>query len=149
MAYCPSCGAPAEGKFCAKCGATVPGGAPGASQPSPAAGTASNLAPNVAASLSYIPILIPAILFLVWAPYSRDKAVRFHAWQSLFLQIAWIVAGILLSIVIPMISWRLWITFGQVLNLAVVLLAIFLMWKSYKGEKVVLPVIGEMAQKQA
>ena len=91
MAFCPSCGAPIEGKFCAKCGTALPGGSPAVTQPP----SASGLSPAIAATLSYIPIFIPAILFLVWAPYNRDKNVRFHAWQSLLLQIAWVVAGIL------------------------------------------------------
>ena len=149
MAFCPSCGAPIEGKFCAKCGTALPGGSPAAAPPPPATGSGSDLSPNVAASLSYIPILIPAILFLVWAPYSRDKTVRFHAWQSLFLQIAWVVVAIVLSVVISMISWQLWALLNRLLNLAVLVVAAFLMWKTYKNEKVVLPVIGEMAQKQA
>jgi len=145
MAFCPSCGAPIEGKFCAKCGRSVAGGSPAAGPPPAEAG----LTPSLAATLSYIPILIPAIVFLVWAPYNRDKTVRFHAWQSLFLQIAWIVVGILLSITIPMVSWQLWFLISRVLNLTVIVFALFMMWKTYKNEKVVLPVIGEMAQKQA
>lgn len=47
MAFCPNCGAPVQGKFCAKCGATIaaapPGGnpapPPGGSQFGPAPGT--------------------------------------------------------------------------------------------------------------
>ena len=146
MAFCPSCGAPIEGKFCAKCGTALPGGSPADTPPPP---SASGLSPTIAATLSYIPIFIPAILFLVWAPYNRDKNVRFHAWQSLLLQIAWVVVAIVLSIVITMISWQLWVLLSRILNLAVLLVAVFLMWKTYNNEKVVLPVIGEMAQKQA
>ena len=145
MAFCPSCGAPIEGKFCAKCGTALPGGSPAVTPPP----SASGLSPAVAATLSYIPIFIPAILFLVWAPYNRDKNVRFHAWQSLLLQIAWVIAGIVLSIVVAMISWQLWVLLSRLLNLVVILVSLFLMWKTYNNEKVVLPVIGEMAQKQA
>ncbi len=146
MAFCPSCGAPVEGKFCAKCGTALPGDSPTATPPPP---SASGLSPTIAATLAYIPIFIPAILFLVWAPYSRDKNVRFHAWQSLLLQIAWVIVAIVLSVVISIISWQLWVLLSRILNLAVLLVAAFLMWKTYNNEKVVLPVIGEMAQKQA
>ncbi len=149
MAFCPSCGATVDGRFCAKCGASLAEGVPAAAPQPPAAGSGSTLAPNIASALSYIPVLIPAILFLVWAPYNRDRTVRFHAWQSLFLQLAWIVTGIALSVVIPIVSWQLWLAAGQLLNLAVVVLALYLMWKAYKGERVVLPVIGDLAQKQA
>ena len=29
--------------------------------------------------------LIPAIIFLVVAPYNQNRLIRFHAWQSIFL----------------------------------------------------------------
>ena len=145
MPFCPSCGAPVEGKFCAKCGAALPGGAE-TPFPPPAR---SDLAPNVAATLCYIPVFIPAIVFLVLAPYNRDKNVRFHAWQSLFLQIAWIVAAVVLSIVLEVISWRLWVFASRLLNLAVIVVSAYLMWRTYQNQKVALPIIGPIAQKQA
>ncbi len=145
MPFCPSCGAPVEGKFCAKCGAAVGGDA----ESSPLPPARSQLAPNVAATLCYIPVFIPAIIFLVLAPYNRDKNVRFHAWQSLFLQIAWVIAALVLSIVLGMISWRLWEFSSRLLNLAVILVSAYLMWKTYQNQKVALPIIGDVAQKQA
>ncbi len=152
MAFCPSCGAPAAGKFCAKCGATLGGESAGSVPPPPQSAPgpqSSQMTANVAGTLAYIPVLIPAIIFLAIAPYNRDKTVRFHAFQSLFLQIAWIVAAIALSIVLSMVSWQLWYFTSRLLNLAVILLAAFLMWKTYQNEKIVLPVIGDIAQKQA
>jgi uncharacterized membrane protein len=144
MAFCPGCGTPTEGRFCPKCGAAIPGGVPAGGAPA-----ATGLASNVAATLCYIPVLLPSILFLAVAPYNRDKSVRFHAWQSLFLQIAWIVVSLVLSMVLAMISWRLWYLLSRVLNLAVVLVALYMMWKTYQNEKVHLPVLGELAEKQA
>jgi uncharacterized membrane protein len=69
--------------------------------------------------------------------------------QSLFLQIAWFVVWMVLRIIIPMVSWGLWFSLGSLLQLAAIVLAIFMMWKTYQNEKVVLPVIGQLAEKQA
>jgi len=94
-------------------------------------------------------VFIPAIIFLVVAPYNRDKTIRFHAWQSLFLQIAWVVVATVASIVLSMVSWGLWFALSRLLNLAVILLAVYMMWKTYQNQEVVLPVVGDLAKKQA
>jgi uncharacterized membrane protein len=147
MPFCPSCGASVEGKFCAKCGSSISGGAPSAAPPPAAsAPAASELAPNVVATLCYLPVLIPAIIFLVIAPYNKDRAIRFHALQSLFLQIVWVVASLALGILMPFGSW---FYMSRLLNLAVIVVAVFMMWKTYQGQKIVLPVLGPLAEKQA
>jgi uncharacterized membrane protein len=140
-----------EGKFCAKCGSSISGGAPSAgpsAAPPPSAVTpaASELAPNVVATLCYLPVLIPAIIFLVIAPYNKDKIIRFHALQSLFLQIIWVVASLVLGILVPFGSWYY---MSRLLNLLVIGVSIFMMWKTYQGQKIVLPVLGPLAEKQA
>ena len=37
---------------------------------------------------------IPAIIFLIVAPYNKNSYVRFHSWQSIFLGVAAIVIEI-------------------------------------------------------
>lgn len=149
MPFCASCGSPVEGKFCPKCGAAV-GGAQSAPPPPPAApAQGGEMSPNVVSTLCYIPVVIPSIVFLVLAPYNRDKTIRFHAFQSLFFQIAWLVVAIAAGIVLSMFSWSVSFLFSRLLNLAGLLVAIFMMYKSYQGEKVVLPVVGDLAAKQA
>src|ERR1017187_3791809 len=78
MPFCASCGTQAEGTFCPKCGAPVGAGAappPGAGVPPPVVGSAP-MADNAASALCYL--LIPAIVFLVIAPYNQNKTVRFN-----------------------------------------------------------------------
>lgn len=146
MAFCAQCGSAVEGKFCPQCGASVgESGGTGSGTAPQAAGT--GLSDNVAGALCYVLGLITGILFLVLAPYNQNKTVRFHAFQSIILNCAWIVLWIALSAILPFFVQAVLL---PLLSLAVVILWIYLIWKTYEGKtKVVLPVIGEFAQKQA
>jgi len=163
MAFCPSCGGPVEGRFCAKCGAAVPsqGGPPPVSAGPPPVSTGPPLpvgAPmqdNVASALCYVLGFVTGIIFLVMEPYSRNRAVRVHAFQSIFLNVAVIavdiVIGIFFRIILSMFGFAgllvgiLWPVFG----LACIALWIYLILSAYQGKTVLLPVIGPLAQKQA
>ena len=148
MAFCASCGSPVEGRFCAKCGAmagsaTTP---PASSQP-----VSAGITDNVAGALCYLAGFITGVLFLVLAPYNQNRAVRFHAFQSIFLNVAAILLSIVLSILIGVLSiigGFVGFFLGPVLWLGFVGLWIYLMFSTYQGKTVVIPVIGEMAQKQ-
>jgi uncharacterized membrane protein len=148
-----------EGRFCAKCGAMVGGGAPAGApatgaQSAPAAAQA-GLSDNAASALCYVLGLITGILFLVIAPYNQNRTVRFHAFQSIFLNVAWIGLWIVLtifSVVLTNISFTLGMLFGLVhlvVGLGFLVLWIYLIVKAYQGQKLVLPVIGPLAEKQA
>jgi uncharacterized membrane protein len=149
MAFCPNCGASVDGRFCAKCGASVgqdavpPTGAPPYTPP--AGSTSSGMSDNVAAALAYISIV--GIIFLLIEPYNRNKTVRFHALQGLLLAATSIVFYILMS-VIATVFWGL-LFLMPLVYLAFFGLFLFLMFKAYSGEKIVLPVIGPIAEKQA
>ena len=100
------------------------------------------LTDNSAAGLAYITI-IPAIIFLVVAPYNQKPFVRFHAWQSIFLGIAAFAIGFIN--IIPFL--------GQIIFL-IGMLILFVAWiiailKALKGERFELPVIGKFASQQA
>jgi uncharacterized membrane protein len=104
---------------------------------------------NVAGMLAYVTI-IPAIVFLVVAPYNRDRFIRFHAWQCIFLCIAWTVLWIVLSIFahIPFLGW-LSILLWPLIGLGGLILWIVLLLKANQGQMFKLPMIGDMAEKQA
>lgn len=166
MTFCPSCGTQMpEGKaFCPGCGRQVaPGAAPSAQPGGPAApaptymppvdAAAGGLSDNVAGLLAYL--FIPAILFLVIEPFRRNKFVRFHSFQCLFFAVAWIVFWIVLSIVgrilamIPLFGVMVVLVLYPLISLLGLLIVIFLMFKAYQGTKFKLPVVGDMAEKQA
>jgi uncharacterized membrane protein len=149
MAFCPNCGSSVDGKFCAKCGAAVGAGTDppsGSSLPTQTPGSgASGLTDNVAGALAYIPII--GLIFLLIEPYNRNKLIRFHSFQSLFLVAVVIVFNILLGVLAGMMfsMYFLW----SLIHLAEVVLWLFMMFKTFSGVKVVLPVIGPIAEKQA
>jgi uncharacterized membrane protein len=132
-----------------------PGPNPGYVPPSPQIAPSVGMTDNLAAALCYLFGFITAILFLVLAPYNQNRNIRFHAFQSIFLNIAWVVFWIVISMVSLMFSFvpflRLFI--ATVLQFAVglggLILWLYLMFKAYNGEKVVLPIVGPMAEKQA
>ena len=62
----------------------------------------SGLNDNTAGALAYVTI-IPAIVFLVAAPYNQNSYIRFHAWQCIFLSIGWFALCIIA--VIPILGW--------------------------------------------
>jgi uncharacterized membrane protein len=168
MAFCATCGAQVEGRFCAKCGTPVAapaaaappvGAVPPASAPPYAANApaSAGMSENVASGLAYIMGLITGILFLILEPYNKNRAVRFHAFQSIFLNIAWIVVLIAYGIVSMALTMVLhsFIISGLlgIVSLVVWLggIAVFLyvMIMAFQGKTVVLPIIGPLAQKQA
>jgi uncharacterized membrane protein len=110
---------------------------------------------NVAAALCYLLGVLTGILFLVLEPYNRNPVIRFHAFQSIFVWIAAIVAGMAVSVLaypiaaLPFIGWLIDILLWLAFSLGVVGLWLFLMYKAYNRERFVLPVIGIWAEKQA
>jgi uncharacterized membrane protein len=109
----------------------------------------SAMADNVASALCYVLGFITGIIFLVLDPYNRNPVVRFHAFQSIFLSVAWIAFRIVLSILIGMMGLFSMFFLYSILALAGFILWIYMIIQAYQGKTVVLPVIGPIAQQQA
>jgi uncharacterized membrane protein len=107
--------------------------------------SAAGLPENTAAALCYLLGLVTGIIFLVLEPYNKNKLIRFHAFQSIFLHLAVIVVWVVLRAVLP---WGVWRIVGLI-DLAFFVLWIYMLLQTYQGKKVVLPVIGDLAAKQA
>jgi uncharacterized membrane protein len=107
------------------------------------------MADNVAGMVAYITI-IPAIIFLVMEPYNKNRFVRFHSFQCIFFAVAWTALWIVLSIIghIPIFGW-LTILLWPLIGLAGFIIWIVLLLKANQGQMYKLPVIGDMAEKQA
>lgn len=173
---CPNCAASVldSARFCNKCGTKlVPtqqaqaAAAPAASQvpssyppprtdyPQPqhsAPPASSGLQPNAAGLLCYVLGLVTGILFLVLEPYSKDRFVRFHAFQSIFMQVAWIGFWVVATIFDAILPWGLGFIatlFQLALGVGGLALWIYVMVKAYNYEKFKIPVIGDIAEQQA
>lgn len=180
MAFCAQCGSQVEGRFCAKCGTPVaapadppppagppPGayGAPPPNQPPyqapaygapppPAAPASAGLEENMACALCYLLAVLTGVLFLVMEPYSKNRTIRFHAFQSIFTWLGMVVIGIGVAIVgslvgfLPFVGWLIYIVLWAGFVLGSFALWVMLMYKAYNKEMWVLPVVGPLAQKQ-
>jgi uncharacterized membrane protein len=114
--------------------------------------TAGGMTDNVAGALCYVLGLITGIVFLVLAPYNQNKFVRFHAFQSIFFHVAFIGIWIVETIIAMMMPFGLSMIMsliGLLISLAALGAWIFLIVKAYQGEKFKLPVVGDLADKQA
>jgi uncharacterized membrane protein len=157
MAFCPNCGNQVDGRFCAKCGTAIAeaasAGAGGGSVAVPpvqsaVAGTQAGLTDNVASALCYALGLVTGILFLVLAPYNQNRKIRFHAFQSIFMHAAVIVIWIGMLLV-SAISGGLLLFVMPLIWLGFFVLWLVLIIKAYQDQKLVLPIIGALAEKQA
>ena len=145
MAFCSQCGADVTGaSFCAKCGAPVrgaaaSGGGPaasGAAGPQASAPTGAASSDNLVGAWAYF-TPIPAIIFLVIEPYKNNHFIRFHSFQSIFFCLAAIALHFVVAILSP------------VLEIGIFVVWVILVIKAYQGEVFKLPLIGDLAAKQA
>ena len=100
------------------------------------------LSDNAASALAYV-TFIPAVIFLVLAPYNQKPVIKFHAIQELGLTLV----GICLQVfaVIPILGTIVWAVGGLCL-LAVWVMCII---KASQGSAFKLPFIGDFAAQQS
>jgi uncharacterized membrane protein len=142
--------------FCQTCGAAFAGGTTSCPtctvQPKASAG----LGANAAAALAYVAGIVTGILFLVIEPSKNDRFVRFHAFQSIFFNVAWIglwmawmIVGLVLGAVTKGLFFIIQVPIDLLLMVGGFALWAFLMFSAYQGKVMRLPVIGALAAKQA
>jgi len=175
MSFCQTCGTslPDGSPTCTACGATqgmaassaalgpipspapIPGPMPGA-MPAPLPAAGAGLTPNVAGALAYLVGAITGILFLVIDPFKTDRFVRFHAFQSIFFNLAWIafwIVWMIVGLVLGAVSHGLFFIIQLPINLLVTVggfcIWIYLMYSAYQGKTFQLPIIGALAATQA
>jgi uncharacterized membrane protein len=142
MAFCNMCGAQVAD------GATVCAACSGRAAVLPAA-AASGLADNVAGMLAYV-TFIPAIIFLVTEPYNKSRFIRFHSFQSIFLFVAVVIIQIALS-VLTIVPFLIFVTapLHLLVALGALIVWIIVLLKANQGQLYKLPIIGDLAEKQA
>jgi uncharacterized membrane protein len=145
MPFCSQCGnqVGAADVFCARCGSRQPVGA------GPGADPLGSLSPKTASMLCYVPVVgwIAAIIVLAADRFRQDQRVRFHAFQGLYLFVAWLVVNQVFrpiwdSLAVPL-------PLGRILEGAVMVAWIVMLVKTSHEEAYALPFIGELAHKSA
>jgi uncharacterized membrane protein len=137
-------------RFCAKCGAVQH--ASGAPRASSASDPISNISSRNASLLCYIPYVgwIAAIVVLASERFRRDPHVRFHAFQGLYLFVAWLIVDWVLSPVLS-IGDGFGVPFhhvaAHVLQLLIFVAWIVMMIKVSHDEHYHLPILGDLAER--
>jgi uncharacterized membrane protein len=100
---------------------------------------------NIASALCYLLLGVTGVLLLYLEPYKHNRRVRFHAFQAIFLNLAIIIFWVGISFV----GKGLALLISPLFLLACLVLWLVLIWAAWQDERLVLPVIGPMAEKQA
>jgi uncharacterized membrane protein len=95
---------------------------------------------NVASAACYVLTWLTGIIFLLLE--KDNKTVRFHAMQSILTFLPLTIISVIIGMIpfIGFVSVLIW--------LVMVILWLVLIIKSFQGEKFMVPVVGEMAEKQ-
>ncbi len=125
MAVCPQCGATLNGGPCPRC------------QPA--------MADNIASALCYLMLGVTGALLLFIEPYSHNRRVRFHAFQAILLNLVMIVLWAGISFAGRHVAMLL----SPLFMLACLVLWLSLIWNAWLDHRMVLPLIGPMAEKHA
>ena len=167
MPFCSQCGFQVEAadSFCGRCGARQPGaGAAGPSarpepqaapppppRPAPAATPIAadpfaGISPRTAAILCYVPAIgwIASIIVLASQRFRHDRPVRFHAFQGLYLFVAWLLDDWVLQ---PMFTGIPHFHVHGLVKAILLGMSIFMMVKASHDEMFSLPLFGELAQR--
>lgn len=110
------------------------------------------LSDNTIGAISYI-TLVPAVIFLMLPPYNASAYVRFHAWQSIFLNVAAFIISVAVSLAAMAMAVVLmpypWFVASKMVWLCWMLIWIFCVVNAINGKRFKLPLIGALAEKRA
>ena len=111
---------------------------------------------NVVGALTYLAGFVTGIVFLVLDPYKSNSFVRFHAFQSIFFNVAWaafwIVWMILSAVLTPLtigIFGLIALPLMRIFSVAAFGIWIFLMYQAYQQKLFKLPIVGRFAAEHA
>jgi uncharacterized membrane protein len=142
MPYCSQCGTRVEeiDVYCGKCGSRQPVGAASTRDP------LSSMTPRTASILCYIPLVgwIASIVVLATERFRYDRTVRFHAFQGLYLFVAWLIVDHVLA---PMFGFVPHFPLGGLFRAVILGVWIFMIVKASQEQAYSLPLIGELAER--
>jgi len=126
--------------FCGKCGARQPGLPPRPADPF------GSITPRTASVLCYIPGIgwIASIVVLASQRFRTNRVVRFHAFQGLYLFVAWLIEDWVLKPILAEIPHA---HINGILQTVLFCVSCFMVVKASQEEAYSLPIIGELAHK--
>jgi uncharacterized membrane protein len=107
----------------------------------------SGINPRTAAILCYVPGLgwIAAIIILASQRFRRDRVVRFHAFQGLYLFVGWLMDDWVFR---PMeLAMGPHLHLHSIVGAILLIMSIFMMVKAAHDETYSLPLFGQLAQR--
>jgi len=145
MPFCSQCGnqVGATEAYCRQCGAGQPvGPATSPSGADPLAG----IPPRTASILCYLPGIgwIASIIVLASEKFRRNRNVRFHAFQGLYLFVAWLMNA---WVIRPICSVSPHLEVDKLIGLALLIMSVFMMIKASHDQAYSLPLFGELAER--
>jgi uncharacterized membrane protein len=147
MPYCSQCGnqAGAGDIYCGKCGARQP------VEHVPTADPLSTITPRTASILCYIPVVgwIAAIIVLAADRFRQNHQVRFHAFQGLYLFVAWLMVDQVLRPIFRDIEGPGILRVDKLFSAVILFTWVFMLVKTSHEEEYPLPIIGDLARKSA
>ena len=155
MPYCVQCGTtvgPVD-QFCGKCGTRQAAGAPGGAAAQPSLDAMSGISNRNASLLCYIPMVgwLAAIVVLASERFRRETRVRFHAFQGLYLFVAWLMVEWVVSPALYFSEWHGGLPMhrgiAKLLQLIIFAGWVFMLIKVSHDEDYRLPIIGELADR--
>jgi uncharacterized membrane protein len=111
---------------------------------------------NLVGALAYLAGFVTGIVFLVLDPYKSNSFVRFHAFQSIFFNVAWVAFWIIWMILLAVLTPLTAGVFGLIAVPLMLIITvagfgiwIFLMVQAYQQKLFRLPVVGKFAADHA
>jgi len=97
--------------------------------------------------LCYIPLAgwIASIVVLASPRFRENRSVRFHAFQGLYLFVAWLLVEMFVAPIISISDAGHFIS--RILHLTIFVAWIFMLVKTSHSETYSLPIIGELAER--
>ena len=142
MPFCSHCGNQVgeNDAFCGRCGGRQP------LVSGRVRDTLSGITPRTASILCYVPWIgwIASIVVLAADKFRNNHPVRFHAFQGLYLFVAWLIEDWVLH---PMFRGLPGMNIDRLLKAFLLFVSIFMMVKASREERYSLPIIGELAER--
>lgn len=108
---------------------------------------------NTICGLAYL-TFIPAIIFLVSAPYNTKPIVKFHAWQEIGLSVIWLGLWIVHMVLTMLTLFVFPVAAALGIVFFLLWIALFVIWliamiQAFQGKRFNIPVLSDFAAKQA